>query len=266
LVNEIGKGRVNYYRQNINSGSLRNFETCINRAKGHLIHLLHGDDKVLDGYYREIDNLFRNNPTAGAAFTNFNYINHEGSKVAIKNYHILDGEGIIPNFVDMIAVRQLLQPPSIVVRRSTYEVLGSFYAVHFGEDWEMWTRIASKFPVAYSPKVLASYRVGHSMGISHHSFLSGQNILDTKKVIEIIQNYLPKEKRASLKKAALANYAKFCVRVANSLLLSDKKAAVKQIEGAWIMDKSFNTMAWILRFYAMRLLKYKQLEKMLKNK
>src|SRR5664279_5541505 len=42
LVQKIGKGRVNYYRQPVNVGSIRNFETCLNRAKGQYIHLLHG--------------------------------------------------------------------------------------------------------------------------------------------------------------------------------------------------------------------------------
>src|SRR5277367_1859957 len=41
LVQEIGKGRVKYFRQHENVGSLRNFETCINRATGRYIHLLH---------------------------------------------------------------------------------------------------------------------------------------------------------------------------------------------------------------------------------
>lgn len=34
LVNEIGKGRVGFYKQTRNVGSLRNFETCINRSIG----------------------------------------------------------------------------------------------------------------------------------------------------------------------------------------------------------------------------------------
>src|SRR6186713_1387549 len=44
LVNRVGKGIISFYRQPENRGSLRNFETCINRAKGHYVHLLHGDD------------------------------------------------------------------------------------------------------------------------------------------------------------------------------------------------------------------------------
>ena len=51
IVKSIGQGRVKYYRQNENVGSLRNFETCLNRSHGRLIHLLHGDDRVKKGYY-----------------------------------------------------------------------------------------------------------------------------------------------------------------------------------------------------------------------
>ncbi|MGI4728441.1 MAG: glycosyltransferase family 2 protein, partial [Janthinobacterium lividum] len=52
LVEAIGKGRIQYFRQEQNSGSLRNFETCLNRAKGQWIHLLHGDDRIENGYYQ----------------------------------------------------------------------------------------------------------------------------------------------------------------------------------------------------------------------
>src|SRR5882757_10660601 len=34
LISEIGRGRVLFFRQNYNTGSLRNFETCINLSRG----------------------------------------------------------------------------------------------------------------------------------------------------------------------------------------------------------------------------------------
>jgi glycosyltransferase involved in cell wall biosynthesis len=149
LVREIGKGRVLFFRQKYNIGSLRNFETCINLSRGKYVHLLHGDDHVESGFYREINNLFQTNPEAGAAFTNYFYIDHNSQKVNIINSPILNNPGIVSDFLYLIAEHQLIQPPAMVVKRSVYEEIGSFYAAHFGEDWEMWTRIASKFPVAY---------------------------------------------------------------------------------------------------------------------
>ncbi|WP_372756551.1 glycosyltransferase [Mariniflexile sp.] len=261
LVNEIGQGRVRYFRQKENVGSLRNFETCLNRSKGKYIHLLHGDDTIEYGFYNEIETLFNEYPEAGAAFTNFHYINNENSIVAVKNESVLDYSGVIPNFVEKIAEKQLVQPPAMVVKRTTYETLGGFFAVHFGEDWEMWTRIASKFPIAYSPKYLANYRVSHGVGISHNSFRTGQNVEDIRKVIDIIQNYLPLDKRIGIKKSSSEYYAKYCIKVANGLLLDNKEAAFRQIKGAWSMSRSFNILLWIIRFYAMYILRYKQIEK-----
>ena len=81
LVNEIGKGRVGFYRQPQNVGSLRNFETCLNRSTGHYIHLLHGDDQVRPGFYAEIEKLFRHFPQAGAAFTGFVYVDEQSERL-----------------------------------------------------------------------------------------------------------------------------------------------------------------------------------------
>src|SRR5690606_25424463 len=114
LVNDIGKGRIGYFRQKENVGSLRNFETCINRSKGKYVHILHGDDRIEIGFYDEIEKLFKENPDAGAAFTNFNYINNQSIKLPNKNKHIQEHSGIIPDFVHKIALRQLIQPPAIV--------------------------------------------------------------------------------------------------------------------------------------------------------
>ena len=266
LVEEIGKGRVHFFRQKSNVGSLRNFETCLNLSKGEYVHLLHGDDRVESGFYQEISELFKNHPEAGAAFTNYLYIDHNSHKVNIINAPLLNKPGIIRDFLYLIAEHQLIQPPAIVVKRIVYETVGSFYAAHFGEDWEMWTRIASKFPVAYSPDYLASYRVGHGIGISHNYFLTGKNISEITKVIGIIQNYLPIENRLKYKKAASSYYAVFCVKIANGLLLKDKKAAFMQAKGAWSMSKNLITSLWIIRFYLMHLTRYKQLENKLHYK
>jgi glycosyltransferase involved in cell wall biosynthesis len=266
LVAAVGKGRVLFFSQPNNRGSLRNFETCINRARGHYVHILHGDDFVLDGYYKEMTDLLTKFPEAGAAFTNFYYANYKSEIVNIVNEPMLATPGIIPDFLTKIAKRQLIQPPAMTVRRSTYEKVGSFFGAHFGEDWEMWVRIASQFPVAYSPKYLATYRVAHGIGISHGSFLTGQNILDISHIIDIIQNHLPAENQKTLKKAALSYYSIYCIRTANSLLYENRRAAMRQVKGALKMSRSMPTLFWATRFFLMDLLSYKHLEKIFRKK
>jgi glycosyltransferase involved in cell wall biosynthesis len=120
LVKKNGKGRVKYFRQLQNVGSLRNFETCISRAEGHLIHLLHGDDRIKKGYYEQIHSLFKTYPEIGAAFCRFDYINNAGEKIYEQPEEIKE-EGILKDWLLRIAERNLIQYCSITVKREVYE-------------------------------------------------------------------------------------------------------------------------------------------------
>jgi glycosyltransferase involved in cell wall biosynthesis len=250
LVHEIGKGRVGFFCQEKNRGSLRNFETCLNRAKGHYIHLLHGDDMVLNGFYKQMELLFDQFPQAGAAFSRFAYIDDENN-FSPPGKELQSEAGIIDDFLLQIAQKQLLQAAAMVVRRGVYEHLGSFFAVHYGEDWEMWIRIAAHYPVAYTPQCLALYRggQGHSSSITSNSLKTGQNIRDIRKVIEIVQNYLPEKKRKELKKIAMRNFSRAYAKASHRIYCHDPRAAFIQANGALKMHQDLKTIYWVMRLY-----------------
>lgn len=256
LVEEMGQGRVSFFRQAQNVGSLRNFETCINRANGHLVHLLHGDDFVAEGFYTEVEALFTRFPECGAAFTDYIYVNEHGNRIRSPK-KLLEEPGIIPNWVTTLAQGQCVQFPAMVVKRSVYEHLGSFYGVHYGEDWEMWTRIAAHYPVAHSPKPLAMYRI-HSSNITSNTYLNGQCIRDTSKVIELIQQYLPADQRAQLRSACRKNYAVYYAEMANKFYIETKnyKAAFKQAYDAVKLDVNPTTLASISKICIKKLINY----------
>ena len=259
LVQAIGKNRVDYFQQPVNVGSLRNFETCLNLATGHWVHLLHGDDRVAPGFYTEIATLFQQHPEAGAAFTNTTnlFMSALGTEV-IDRMPIAPKAGLLPNLLLLLAEEQQLETPSIVVKRSVYEQLGSFFAVHYGEDWEMWARIAAHFPVAYSPKCLAQYRYLNTTSISHRYIREGQNTQDITKVITLINQYLPAEHRKRLKKNALRHYAMYCLSLVNGLYPTDKRAAIMQIRGALRMSQHSTIIYWSLKAYLKSVIGYKR--------
>lgn len=229
LVKDIGKGRISYFRQSENVGSLRNFERCILRAKGKLIHLLHGDDLVLPGFYKSMQSLFESFPEVGAAFCRHQYINEEGELVVFSECE-MDDAGVLDNWLVRLFKRQRIQTPSIVVKREVYEALGSFYAVHYGEDWEMWLRIAAYYSFAYTPEILAAYRQ-HPVSISGRYFLDGQNIRDLKKVMALTEKYIPTSERAKLRREARQFYGRYAVNTARRLwsTLHNKKGARAQM-------------------------------------
>ena len=250
LVQEVGKGRIGFYRQEKNRGSLRNFETCLNRSRGELIHLLHGDDLVMKGFYQEIETLFSLFPHSGAAFTRYTYVDHKGH-ISTPGSTLLDDRGILEDFLLQIASQQMVQAVAMVVRRHVYEQLGSFFAVHYGEDWEMWVRIAAHFPVAYSPQCLAIYRGGqeHSASITSNFLKTGQNLKDIAKVIEIVQSYLPKEKRGALRKLARRNFSRHYAKASHKLYQYNPKTAFIQANGALHMNKDIKTIYWVITLY-----------------
>jgi hypothetical protein len=214
-VEELGHGRIDYFRKEHNEGSLAAFETCINRSKGKLIHLLHGDDKVRDGYYKKIAGLFEQYPHIGAAFCRYTTIDSEG-KVLWDHGREMMEDGVLENWLYKIGSRQRLQYCTITVKREVYERLGGYYGVTYGEDWEMWVRIAAHYDVAYTPEILAEYRV-HANSISHRSYINAQHVQDMHWVIEAIQKWLPAHLRKDLRKQASMHYAEYAMDVANSI-------------------------------------------------
>lgn len=258
LVKKVGKGKVQYYRQPFNRGSLRNFETCINRAKGKYVHILHGDDLVKPGFYQEIENLFNHYPQAAAAFTDFIYIDENGNELYAEDKKILTEPGIPQNWLHTIALGQRVQPPAMVVKREVYEKLGSFYAVHYGEDWEMWVRIAANYTVAHSPAYLALYRI-HQQNITSRSFLSGQNIKDIDKVISMMETYLPAPDNIKLTTKARKNFSIYFARITDKIYheYANPSAALIQAKAAFRLSKNPTTLYHLLKIQFKLFIRYK---------
>lgn len=249
IVEEAGKGRVLYFRQPQNMGSLRNFKTCIDRARGHLVHILHGDDRIRNGFYHRFEQLFRKHPEAGAGFCRYAYIDAHG-QFMYNHDREMDQEGILQNWISKLGERQRIQYVAMVVRRAVYEKLGSFYGVEYGEDWEMWMRIASRYKTAYIPDVLAEYR-RHLSSISGKSFLTGRNMKELSLVMEKIQCYLPAESRAAIMKTSRRFYAHYALRLANTIWknLKQRSAASAQVRAAWAMSRDIGLFYKILKLY-----------------
>lgn len=244
LVAQIASGRISYFRQPHNVGSLRNFEACLNRATGKYIHLLHSDDVVHPGFYKKLGSLFVKYPAAAAAFCHYQYIDEHGKIVLIPEREAAE-EGILPNWLQRLAERQRIQYVAIAVKREVYEELGAFYGVHYGEDWEMWARIAAKYPFAYTPAIYASYR-RHYNSISGQSFTTAQNLKDLQFVMNRISRYLPESEQQKALQKAKKFYAYYAFRTANALWkrFRDRKGAWAQMREAWRMHQDI-PIAWM---------------------
>ena len=234
IVDRVGGGRVDFFPHKKNVGSLRNFETCLSMSKGKLIHLLHADDYVHPGFYQKMAELLEIYPEAGAAFCHFLLVNENDEKIS-EAINQQENAGILPDWLTRIARAQQIQVPAMVVRRQVYEKLGAFHSVIYGEDWEMWVRIAANYPVAYLPETLASYRI-HKGSLSGRTIRSGRNVRDLRKVINSIQKYLPQGEKESAKNIACKYYSELAMETAEKLSSAgDDHAARAQIFEAIVL-------------------------------
>jgi glycosyltransferase involved in cell wall biosynthesis len=242
VVREVGGGRVAFYRQPRNVGHTKNFEACLKRARGKVIHLLHGDDYILNGFYHKLQRPFETQPEIGAAFCRQIFMDDSGNWEAYSPLEQPEN-GILHNGLERLALEQRIMTPSIVVRRDVYERLGGFDSrLVCSEDWEMWVRIASQYPIWYQTEPLAVYRM-HSNSNTGRHVRNGDDMRYTRMAIELFKSYLPPEKSEELSRKARELYALSALDMAYSLFLKrDLTAMAAQAREAISLSSSPRVM------------------------
>ena len=201
IVNRVGKGRVTYISQLQNRGHVYTTNYGIERARGHYIHILHADDQVLPGYYEKIESLFSKYPDAGAAFTRFKNYDKIFKSFSVRKL-VSPTEKFFPDLLETIAVGQPLHYVITTVKRSVYEDIGGFYGCEYGEDWLMWTRVAAKYPYAYSPEILGIYSEHTPGSVSRNSLGDYSFARDVNFVVDENIKFLPDQKKKAARSKA----------------------------------------------------------------
>jgi glycosyltransferase involved in cell wall biosynthesis len=250
VVARLGGGRVAFHRQPENVGVAGNLNTCLQRSRGELVHLLHGDDLVLDGFYRTLDERLREHPDAGAAYCRHLYVDEDGRRVDVAPLEPTSS-GILTEGARFLAAEQRIMTPCIVVRRSVYEELGGFDdRLACAEDWEMWIRVATRFPVYYEERPLACYRL-HGSSNTGRNLRDGSSLDYTRQAIELFASYFEPAQRRAVKRTAFSRYAISGLETARSLQSQgDAAAARAQLRVVWRLEKSPRTAAGIARVVA----------------
>ncbi len=247
LVERIGRGRVGYFRQPRNLGVSGNLTSCICRAHGHLIHLLHADDLVRDGFYARLQRAFDTEPAIGAAFCRHHFIDPRGEELSLSPLERLES-GVLEDAPERLAKEQRIMTPAMVARRSVYEALGGFDdRLVCAEDWEMWVRIAAHYPIWYEVEPLAAYRMHDDSNTGRH-LRSGEDMRYTGLAIEIFAAHLPPDMARRVVPTARRTYALAALRNAEALLRrSDPIGAAAQLREALRLSRSRTVIAGAAR-------------------
>lgn len=227
-VDRLGRGRVTYHRNPSGLGAAANFNNCIARARGELVHILHGDDMVKPGFYAAMERALAA-PDLVAAVCRTEYIDDDDRPTGLTRSE-RQGSGVWDDAVATLAISNRVRPAAIVVRRGAYERVGGFREdLPHAADWEMWVRLAASGRVGFVDEVLARYRV-HDASDTAQRVRTGVNIDERLEAIEIIAAFVPASDRTRTMRRAGLYSALFAARTAWRLgLARDRSAAAAQL-------------------------------------
>ena len=187
VARQVGGDRVRFVRNEKRLGVSGNFNRCLEISRGELVHILHGDDFVAAGFYREIEALAARFGDCAFYATRSTIIDEDGNVKATSED--LAAFELPTTDVSGIVMAQPFRTPSVVVRRSFYERHGGFALdlVHCA-DWEMWVRAIRLGSGVTSPEALAFYRTFEGND-SSRLVRTGEAIRDHMRIADRYENF-----------------------------------------------------------------------------
>jgi glycosyltransferase involved in cell wall biosynthesis len=250
VVRRLAPSRVEVHRQPRNLGLCGNWNSCVERSRGHWVHILHQDDYVLPGFYERLA-LAGDRPDVGAAFCRHT-IRYDGQdRPVLEMPRERPTAGVLEDWLRTICQDQHVHCPSIVVARRVYEQLGGFRPdLCYALDWEMWVRIAASYRVWYEPEFLAWYRL-HTSNETMRLRRNGSDTHDVLKAIRIVAGYLPPGYREIAGREMRIVSRDHEVRcVTNAFKEKDLRGGLACLHRAYLCDPSPAFIRTAIRYYA----------------
>jgi glycosyltransferase involved in cell wall biosynthesis len=240
LVQELGQGRVEYFRQAQNVNFIDNWNACIEQARGHWVHMLHDDDIVLPGFY----DAYRRHIEAHdcALLTSQAIIIDEQEQwLGIEGMLPPQDDGIMRHALEEIVQHNIFIAPTIVFPRDVCTRVGGFHQkLYYTCDWELWVRLATTGAVGYLPRPYSLYR-RHSRTETQKDHIDGLNINSCLLTTDIMLSYIV-DPALSVKAhtGAYRDYSGKC-RVISRQLISNRfhRAALRQAVAGFRFWPSF---------------------------
>ncbi|BAZ10227.1 putative glycosyl transferase [Calothrix sp. NIES-4071] len=152
-ASQIKDSRFKFISQN-NQGLSAARNTGINHSQGEYIAFLDSDDLWVPTKLETHVLCLDSNPEVGLVCSWTAMMNAQGQPTGRLLKPLADG-----NVYSQLLVKNIIDCPSVVVRRTCFDKVGLFNSkVRYVEDWEMWIRMATVCEFAVIKEPLVYYR------------------------------------------------------------------------------------------------------------
>lgn len=244
ILDEIGREKFIYYKNNKNLGYSGNCNKLIEMARGKYIAIYHSDDIYKPTIVEEEVKILESNNDIGAVFAFNKFINSDGKSIRklrsilfkirvnyisleykVKNGILYDLRGFISILCKLSSP---LRCPTSMVRKDIYKELGGYNEeIKNIEDQDMWIRILERKKIFLINKRLFKYRI-HSKQVSNYYTSPDRRELscDLNYIINYLKDNkitLTKSEKKSLKTKIAKDYINLIV---NSVKKKDENAVL----------------------------------------
>ena len=195
LASRLGGARVGFQRHPRNLGATETFNTCLRRARGRWVHILHADDEVLPGFYAAYRRVIESRDDLAMVIGPVTSIDEHGERGRVLGPDPPADGCVLADFSHQQATRQLVQFAGWVMRREALERGGGFCTLfHHCADWELAFRIGLHGTVGCVPQAYGLYRM-HSASDTRRLMRTGENIREATLAIRLNLRRLAQENR-----------------------------------------------------------------------
>lgn len=124
------------------------------RAQGDLLTWLNADDLLYPGSIRHSVGVFDEHPGAGLVYGRLDLLYRDGTRWR-DDRNVRQG-----SLHDLLEWENFIPQPGTLFSRAAWETCGPLSVVdHYAMDWDLWIKIAQKFPIVHTSHTLAGLRM-----------------------------------------------------------------------------------------------------------
>ncbi len=167
--------RVRYIRNSANLGHVENFNKGIAMSNSQYICIIGADDMMLQSNLQQKIDILDKYPSVGLVYSRAFIIDLHDKivghtfQVGQSSTNYIGGRN---DFCNLLLYNNYVIASSVVFSRECVQRLGCFRKFRYGEDWDLWLRIAKYYDFAFLQAPLVGYRV-HSSGLSKTAKTTG---------------------------------------------------------------------------------------------
>ncbi|HUQ84463.1 MAG TPA: glycosyltransferase [Gemmatimonadaceae bacterium] len=165
--------RVRHVRHPSNLGQFRNINAGLRLATGEFVSIYHADDVYEPSIVERSAEFLESHSDVGAVFSLDVFIDAHGREYGrlalppeVRGKSVLSFGDVVNAL--LLRKNRFLRTPGAMARRAVYESVGDYLDTYgIAGDFEMWLRIARRYPLGLLDEHLFRYRHFHG-NLSHH--------------------------------------------------------------------------------------------------